>query len=223
MKVGTDGVLLGAWADVANAHRLLDIGCGSGLIALMAAQRSPADITAVDIDPLSVTQAMENCRNSPFANRISVIETDVREFRPQELFDCILTNPPYYEETLISPDSRRATARHTSEGIAFVSLIAEAKRLMLPDALLQLILPYSATGRFISQCALYNLSLLRRTDVSTQSGKPPKRSLLCFRNNITPTTPLYDTLILSGSNNSRSEQYIELTRDFYLEQKNKCQ
>ena len=108
MKVGTDGVLLGAWADVSQARRILDIGCGSGLLSLMAAQRQPAaHITAIELDAAAVLDAHENIRRSPFSHRISVVQANVVEWAvnpvQQRKFDCIISNPPYYEEDLLPP------------------------------------------------------------------------------------------------------------------------
>lgn len=217
MKVGTDGVLLGAWADVSHVQRILDIGCGSGLIALMAAQRSEAQVIGIEIDAAAAAQAKENCMKSPFSKRITIIEEDLQNFRIEQKFDCILTNPPYFEETLLPPEQRRATARHTV-GLDFSALVQETLRLMSPNALFQLILPYKAVGHFLTVISFTNLSLLRRTDIVTRQGKMPKRTLLCFKNNVSSNVaPIQDTLELTAGDGTRSEAYARLTRDFYLD------
>lgn len=215
MKVGTDGVLLGAWAEVAGARRILDIGTGSGLIALMAAQRSRAAVTGVELHSPSALQAAENAAASPFSKRVSIVCTDIRDFSPPALFDCILSNPPFYEETLLPPDPDRACARHT-QSLSFEQLIVHACRLLSAGGLFQVVIPHPARTRFVGLCALHGLSLLRATEVVTGPRKQPKRILLRFVHDLTPTHPLTDRLVLTGPDGKRSPQYAELTRDFYL-------
>lgn len=115
MKVGTDGVLLGAWAQVDNARRILDVGTGTGLIALMTAQRSQAHIMGIDIDEKAVGQAEENVKASPWKERISICRKDVMQMcrEVDGTFDAIVSNPPYFVENVHCPDARRNVARHT--------------------------------------------------------------------------------------------------------------
>lgn len=131
MKVGTDGVLLGAWADVAGVRSVLDVGTGTGLIALMLSQRCDADIQAIDIDEDAVIQACENVRNSPWPEQIAVQQGDVRKFAEEcgRRFDLIVSNPPYFTEKVMCPEQRRNAARHT-EGLAFSELIAAVSVLL---------------------------------------------------------------------------------------------
>mgnify|MGYP003292389663 CR=1 FL=1 len=114
MKVGTDGVLLGAWAPVEKSKRILDIGTGSGLVAIMMAQRSDAEIVGVELDPEASSQALENAQNSPYASRIQIINADILEFSSQAPFDTIVSNPPFFENSLACPEEGRNRARHTS-------------------------------------------------------------------------------------------------------------
>ena len=128
MKVGTDGVLLGAWAEVRPGdRRMLDVGTGTGLIALMLAQRSAAWITAVDIDVECATQAAENFAASPWADRLDAVSVAVQRYDPVEKFDLIVSNPPYYVDSLLSPDEGRNTARHAA-GLPFGELAAAVVR-----------------------------------------------------------------------------------------------
>ena len=128
MKVGTDGVLLGAWAEVRPGdRRMLDVGTGTGLIALMLAQRSAARITAVDIDVECATQAAENFAASPWADRLDAVSVAVQRYDPVEKFDLIVSNPPYYVDSLLSPDEGRNTARHAA-GLPFGELAAGGGR-----------------------------------------------------------------------------------------------
>ena len=114
MKVGTDGVLLGAWASVQNAHKILDVGTGTGLVALMLAQRSlpDADIIALEIDGAAAGQARENVTRSPWKERVEVVQTDFRDYQSSDKFDVIVSNPPYFVDSLECPDQQRNAARH---------------------------------------------------------------------------------------------------------------
>lgn len=215
MKVGTDGVLLGAWADVARASRILDVGCGCGLIAIMAAQRSAAHVTGVDIDAPSAAQAAANAAASPFAGRIGIVCTDVRTFCPDERFDCILSNPPFFDESLLPPDPVRASARHTS-ALSFAALVEAACRLMAPRATLQVIVPATARTAFLTEASARGLWLVRRTDVVTVPGKAPKRTLLHLSSGRPDEAPAVDELPLCGRDGRRSPEYDRLTHDFYL-------
>jgi len=131
MKVGTDGVLLGAWTDLKDTQKILDVGTGTGLIALMLAQRNPAAlIDAIDIDPLALEQAEANSRNSPFSDRIAVKESSFQAFArlTGKQFDLIVSNPPYFSDSLMPPDRQRAQTRHsvtlTLDDLLFVHVAA---------------------------------------------------------------------------------------------------
>ena len=215
MKVGTDGVLLGAWASVENSENILDIGTGSGLIAIMLAQRTKGKIIGIEIDPNAVEQAKDNASHSPFSEQISIECCDISNYEPKALFDNIVSNPPYFEESVLPPNLVRANARHTS-GLTLSALVKNAKRMMKENALFQVVLPYDTCPKFISLCAVQGLSLLHRTDICTKQGKPFKRSLLRFVNNIAATRPTNATLSLSDGKGGRSDEYNELTKDYYL-------
>ena len=150
MKVGTDGVLLGAWAEVRPGdRRMLDVGTGTGLIALMLAQRSAARITAVDVDAECATQAAENFAASPWADRLDAVAVAVQRYDPVERFDLIVSNPPYYVDSLLSPDEGRNTARHAA-GLPFGELAAAVVRLLAPGGRFALVLPPVEMQRFRS-------------------------------------------------------------------------
>ena len=216
MKVGTDGVLLGAWAQVEACRRVLDIGTGTGLIALMAAQRNAgAMVTAVEIDPDAVSQARENVGQSPFARRIEVVEADIRDYVPAEPFDCILCNPPFFSEDTLPPDGSRALARHASL-LSFKELITlVSNRLLSPDGTFHVILPHSECTSFVDEAFMCGLKLIRKCQVRTVLRKPPKRVLLSF----SPRGPIVrdtETLVLQNPDGSRTEDYASLTQNFYL-------
>lgn len=218
MKVGTDGVLLGAWARVGGL-RLLDIGTGTGLLALMAAQRSPeARVTAVEIDPEAFAQAKENVGRSPFADRIEVLLQDIRSYEPPRPFETILCNPPFFSEDTLPPSASRALARHASL-LSFGDLISVvSQRLLAPDGVFHVILPYGESNQFENEAFIRGLKTIRRCLVRTVERKPPRRVLL----SLSPASSAFsvsstsETLVLQAPDGSRSPEYARLTADFYL-------
>lgn len=220
MKVGTDGVLLGAWARADGAETVLDIGCGCGLVALMMAQRFPtARVTGVEIAPGAADDARRNAAASPFASRVKIVEGDVTrlDFGGRR-FGCIASNPPYHAETLLPPAAARAAARHTEGGgLTFEALLRSVDALLSTDegAAFSVVLPQAAAAHFTALAACHGLSLARRTEVVTRPGKPAKRVLLELRRSFS-APPITDTLVLVGDDGGRSEQYAGLCRDFYL-------
>lgn len=223
MKVGTDGVLLGAWADVAHSRSILDIGSGSGLIALMLAQRAPhARVTGIEIDNCAANDACHNVAASPFSERTEIVHADLLEWCKNHAgeFDTIVSNPPFHEESLLPPSAGRATARHTDGGgLNFAALLHSTHILLrpqseVPEASFSVVLPAQAAERFTSLAAAYGLQLHRRTDVVTRPQKPCKRVLLSFKR--LSNTPEHDTLVLMKEDGSRSTTYSSLCADFYI-------
>lgn len=214
MKVGTDGVLLGAWGDV-SGNRILDIGTGSGLIALMAAQRNEqAFVDGIDIDEQAVAQARENALQSPFSQRIRCFCADVLTFRPDAPYNAILCNPPFFTEETLPPVYERALARN-SHTLSFAQLVVRVASLLNDDGRFSTIVPSSHEQEFVALCLEEGLCLARRQQVRTVPHKPPRRSLLCFDRKCRTTCEL-DDLFLSTDGGGRSKQYSELTKDFYL-------
>lgn len=214
MKVGTDGVLLGAWCSCGSARRIADVGAGTGLISLMCAQRNPeAMIDAIEIDHDAVICARNNVARSAWNNRIRVIETAAQEFSTDEHYDLIVSNPPYFSETLQSPDPSRAVARHNCS-LPHRDLIALAKRLLTPEGRLSLILPADEARRFAMQAVAAGLYLRRRCDVATKRGAAPKRTMSEWSR--TEGEAEIEVLTLTSDGGSRSEEYSRLTEEFYL-------
>ncbi|MBQ2339147.1 MAG: methyltransferase, partial [Prevotella sp.] len=177
MKVGTDGVLLGAWA--AGGTRILDVGTGTGLVALMMAQRFPeARVTAIDVDEGAVEQARENVAASPFSDRVEVVWSDVQSFVGQT-FDAIVCNPPYFANSLKCPDSRRTLARH-SDSLSAADLAAAADRLLCSDGVLSVVLPTDVMAAFEAAVADKGFAVVRQCLVKTSNRRPAKRCLLTF-------------------------------------------
>lgn len=213
MKVGTDGVLLGAWFPVEPGMSVLDIGTGTGLIALMAAQRGAGRVTAVEIDPDAAGQAAHNVSCSEWADKINVVSCDIAGFKSQSGFDRIVCNPPYFRDSLRCPDSRRSTARH-NDSLNFETLALCSAGLLTANGLLCLVLPYDAVDVFVKCAVNAGLYMNSRTNVVTVPGKAPKRSLVTFGKRYMPL--LNYELSVYDSNGKESLEYIGLVREFYL-------
>lgn len=218
MKVGTDGVLLGAWADMHSPvpnPEILDIGTGSGLIAIMLAQRfDSAHIDAIDIDSSAIQQTNENVNDCPFASRISAWEIDLGMMNETKKYNLIVSNPPFYQEDTSCPDTKRDTARHTSS-LPFDTLLSKASALLDTDGTFCVIVPTSAATELIGSSALYGLYLYKKTDIHTTTRKPAKRTLLAFTHNRNVDS-LLSKLFLRDESNEISQEYRKLTEDFYL-------
>lgn len=216
MKVGTDGTLLGAWAVLErNDGRILDIGTGTGLMALMMAQRYPeARVTAIDIDAAAVEQANENVQDSPFTERIQVSQADVNAFETLEPYDAIVCNPPYFDKALTCPDNQRTQARHTLT-LSYRQLMAAAWRLLSDEGLFSVIIPNDYFQQMESEIHLAGFFQTRIYGVRTVVGKPIKRYLIELRKHPKKELIKKDVMIESAPN-VRSEWYQELTKDFYI-------
>ena len=215
MKIGTDGVLLGAWADISSDSYILDIGTGTGLIAIMSAQRNPeARIVAVDIVEDAVKEAQENVANTMWSNRIDVVCSDVKLFDCGDKFDHIVSNPPFFTEAMQSPNEARRTARHATT-LTYEDIITVAERLLCPGGRLSVVLPTECAMMF-RRVAFERLWLRRLTDVVTVEGAEPKRTLMEFQLCEKPVMPCCDSIAIQQRDGSYTEQYRTLTRDFYL-------
>ena len=216
MKVGTDGTLLGAWALASESPcRILDIGTGTGLIALMMAQRYPqAKVTAIDIDDGAVRQAKENVSASPFADRINVIKADVLTVEEEEKYDSIVCNPPFFEDSLTCPDPQRTEARHTVS-LGYRQLMEAAFRLLKDDGHFSLIIPSDCRERLESEAHLRGFFLSRVCSIQTTPKKAPKRYMIELSKQ--PVNEVDTTNgILESSPQVRSDWYQELTKEFYI-------
>lgn len=210
MKVGTDGTLLGAWAH--GGMRILDIGTGTGLIALMLAQRFPqAQITGIDIDNEACEQAKENVAASPFPH-VRIERMDLNDMEGE--FDCVVSNPPYFNDSLPCPDEQRALARHTAS-LNFADLMRSAWRLLTDDGEFSLIIPSEGKSMIESEAALNGFFKVRECAVKTTFRKAPRRYLLAYRK-YPVEMPEVSVGIIQDECNMRSAWYQQLTKDFYL-------
>ncbi len=226
MKVGTDGVLLGAWAELPAEGCVLDIGTGSGVVALMVAQRGEhLQVTGIDIDADAVSQAAENAAASPFASRVRMLATSLLDYTESAtsslpaqalLFDAVVCNPPYHEETLLPPDAQRRDARHTVS-MPFSQLVDCASRLLADGGTLSVVQPSQAFDSFNQLCEQSGLRLSRLCHVRTTPRKQPKRVLATFRKQAAAvaSSPVVEELVLQDGP-ARSAAYAALTEAFYL-------
>ncbi len=215
MKVGTDGVMLGAWAAIGDANRILDIGTGTGLIALMLAQRSNAKIDAVEIDEPSAQQAKDNFANSKWSNRINLFCSSFQNFAKEsnEKYDLIVSNPPYFVKSLKSPEVARTVARH-NELLPHDELIEGINTLLTEDGRFVGIFPYIEGNVFVAKASNYGLFCTKRVNVLGKVNGPVKRLLLEFERK--HKALVEDTLCIRGDNSEYTAEYIELTKNFYL-------
>ena len=216
MKVGTDGVLLGSWACVEGSSSILDVGTGTGLISLMVAQRSEADIHAIDIDEAACSQANDNIAASAYRNRIRVTCTSVQEFaeKTNQTFSHILSNPPYFPNSLKGPDKQRNAARH-NDTLPLEQLLASCNKLLAPGGKISLILPASLSedlGGLIESNRLYPT---RRTLILPTPESAPKR-ILVELSRMQEANCETNGLVIELARHQYSAEYIQLTKDYYL-------
>lgn len=216
MKVGTDAVLLGAWANVVAAKTILDAGTGAGVIALMMAQRTngKAIIDAVEIDPEAAADAAENFIHSPWSTSLNLIQQSLQHLVPQHPYDLIISNPPYFINSLKPPLPSRQTARHAGE-MTFDMLITTAvSHLKQPSGRLALILPVTESIVFHTKAAATGFYLIRRCDFRTRTHKPVERVLMEF--SFQQIQTVTEELCLYQQGEEWSAAYKKLTGDFYL-------
>lgn len=219
MKVGTDGVLLGAWSDVSACEDILDVGTGTGLISLMLAQRSPnAYIVAIDIDEDCSIQAKQNIGQSIFANQINVQQISFQDFlnNSKKRFDLIVSNPPYFQNALKSPDISRNYARHDNT-LSYKEIIAASDFLLNEKGRIALILPSDLKQKVIDDATRANLYPSRITNVFPLPHKPAKRILIELIKNAPSITRIENHLIIATDRHCYSEVFKNLTKEFYLD------
>ena len=208
MKVGTDGVLLGAWAPVDQAHTALDVGTGTGLVALQLAQRNPhLRVTAVEIDAPAAAQAAENVAGSPWPDRIEVVCADFNDFQPDGRFDLIVSNPPYFVDALPCPDRQRNTARHAG-GLNYDLLFRRSARLLSEGGVVSIVIPSEVERAAEDAAWMQGLYPQRRTRVYTKAGKPARRVLVTYGRRLGPVAE--DTLYIHQAGGDYSDDYRRL-------------
>jgi tRNA1Val (adenine37-N6)-methyltransferase len=217
MKVGTDGVLLGAWVPVDNANKVLDIGCGSGLIAMMIAQRSASDvlIDGVELEPAAAQQANSNVELSPWAARIHIYEQDVHQFAENHAhqYDLIVSNPPYFAPAVACRNEARDTARYTGS-LTHLALLNCAENLITDDGMFCVVLPHELGVALVRLAGQQGWFIRGQVDVRDRPGKPLHRMLLKLSRQPGDTT--HQKLDLRRSEEVYSPEFCQLISEFYL-------
>lgn len=217
MKIGTDGVLIGAWTPlINNPYNILDIGAGTGILSLMLAQRSNAEqIDAIEIDEDAYEQCVENFEASSWSDKLFCFHAGLDEFvdEPEDEYDLIISNPPFYTDDFKSDNTSRDLARF-EDALPFEELIEAAALLLSDNGIFSVIIPYKEEERFVSLCKELDLFPLKITRVKGTPASEIKRSLLAFCR--IEQTPLIDELTIEISRHEYTPEYIELTKDFYL-------
>lgn len=217
MKVGTDSVLLGAWARLENCSHILDIGTGCGLLALMAAQRSEAQITGIDLDKSAIGTAAQNFSLSPWSCRLTALQTSLQEYSLHytlHSFDHIISNPPYFINSLKAPELQRSNARHT-DLLPFELLASAPAKLLSPEGRLSLVLPVNESEIFTGIAEQNGLHLARLLQIIPRQGKPANRVLMELGRIKYPEI-LTNELVIRDASGEYTGDYKALTKDFYL-------
>ncbi len=210
MKVGTDGVLVGAWA--VGGQRVLDIGAGTGVISLMMAQRFPqATVEGVEADEQAARQAGENARSFP---QVKISHSRLQDFIPNAPYDSMVSNPPFFIDSLQTPDRQRTLARHGVD-LSFADIISFANRWLTAAGQLSVVLPSDVADCFSETAYLSGFRMVRQTKIQTTLSKPFKRQLLAFSKDCSLPLQCSEHCLLSADGH-RSAWYEELTKDFYI-------
>ena len=214
-KVGTDGVLLGAWVNVEKVNTILEIGTGSGVVAIMLAQRTAAEtkIDAIEIEKDDAQQAMDNVQHSPWKEKVRIHLCAAQDFYPNKQYDLIVSNPPYFINSQHPPKQKRKQARHT-ESLSFAELLDTVIRLLKDDGKFAVILPFREGLQFITLAQEYKLYCNKQIAFKTRAHKPVERWLLEF--SYQKVINQQNELLLYHHSNEWSEQYKNLTREFYI-------
>ena len=213
MKVGTDGVLLGAWAGSDGAKTILDIGTGTGLVSLMLAQRFSAKITAIEIDENAYQQATENVALSPWKERIELVHIDFNDFHPQLKYHLIVCNPPYFIDSLPSPDTLRTLARHNQK-LTYNDLLKGGSSLLEDTGEFVLIVPAEVVENILSIAERFHLFPGRLLNIRTTPGKPIKRNLISL--GFERKQCIAKELLIETERHKYSDEFTGLVKDFYL-------
>lgn len=214
MKVNTDGILLGAVADISSAARILDLGTGTGLVALMLAQRSmpTSQITALELDHDAASQALENVQQSPWRDKVQIVQGDVMTVIFPACFDLIVSNPPYFSDSLATRDKARDLARTTVQ--SHFDWLMQASRWLSEKGKICFILPFEAGEKLIRQSEKSPLFCVEKWAIQTKPNQAPKRMIVSFSQQ---AQVCYEhTLVIYDENNQYSDAFKQLTQAFYL-------
>lgn len=216
MKVTTEGCLFGAWlaSHLSEPRRMLDIGAGTGLLMLMAAQAFDCPIEGIEIDPEAATQAQENLYASPWADRLTLHTGDVRDFRPGSRCDLLVSNPPFHKGSLKSGDPRVDMARH-DDTLSLRELLESADRLMTDDGSLAVWLPCDRALELEGMAGGHGLHTSQRLQVSRMIHENPFRCLVLLGRQ--PCSATTDSLHIRDKDGNYGERFSEMLKPYYLD------
>jgi tRNA1Val (adenine37-N6)-methyltransferase len=216
MKISTDAVLLGSLVQSKAPKQILDIGTGTGVIALMLAQRFPeASLTALELDPEAASQAKENCEQSPFSERLTVLQGRFQDFSVEQRFDLLVSNPPFFPDHLPTSDPKRQQALHT-DSLSFEELLHKASQLLAPSGSFWVILPPRQMQDFIQYATGHGLFPGTRVGIRDSAAKPIHREVVSFTFSEPLANALPEELLLKNGDGSYSERYQQLISGFLL-------
>lgn len=217
MKVGTDAVLLGSWTNPGSAKKILDLGTGTGVIALMLAQRSDALIHALDIDENACNQARENISLCPWQERLTVIHSSAQEYAQKAplKYDLIVSNPPYFEASTKALEEKRTLARH-NDFLPYCELLNSVLKLLDKNGKFCVILPYKEGEQLRDLASGEKLYLTKMTRVKTRTDKTTEKRLLMQFEFVPKTFSESSIIIEKDKRHNYTEEYKQLTKDYYL-------
>jgi tRNA1Val (adenine37-N6)-methyltransferase len=216
MRIGTDAILLGSYAEPGQAKSILEIGTGCGVISLMLAQRSDARIDAIDIDEASLMQAGSNFRQSPWNDQLRPVCISLQDLllASDQKYDIIITNPPFFSGSLPSPDARKNRTRHTVN-MSHQDLLKGIKHFLCDQGIFYMILPVSESRRFFILAEAGGLFIYKKMNVRPKPGKPVNRILSGF--GFHPcAVPSVTEMVIRNVDNTFTKEYITLTGAYYL-------
>ncbi len=217
MKVGTDAVLLGSYVGFESAKQILDVGTGCGVIALIAAQKSQAKITGIDIHVDSIVEANHNFQQSIWENRLTAIHQSFQDFaqsNPQSL-DMIVSNPPFFVQSLKSPVKEKSLAKH-NDYLSFEAFAISSDICLQPKGKVCVILPAQESEILIKEMVKRNFLLTQTCNIYPKPSKPYNRKIMIFEKETSHFLPKKDTLIIRNEDNTYTKEYKSLTSDLYL-------
>ena len=219
-KIGTDAVLLGVLTPVtAETKRALDVGTGSGVIALMLLQRGISSAVGVEINAAAASEATENAKKSIWSERVQIVCADFCDLSavaPLGLFDLIVSNPPFFSNSLKSPDNKRNTTRHNDESLPFETLLQNVSSLLSENGYFSLILPVPEATFFRQKATSYELFPTEIHHIFSKPHKPETRQILVLKKQRPPQSPAEASICIYQADGSYSEEYKQLTRGFYV-------
>ena len=215
LRVGTDAMLLGSWANPGIAKKILDIGTGCGVLALMMAQETTAFVEAIDSDQSSVIEARDNFLRSPWASRLSAIQNSIQSFSSManSRYDFIIANPPYFSNSLKSPAARNNQTRH-DDSLSLTDLVGFVSKLLADDGCFAVIMPSGSTEKFLLTCSDNRLYLWRRLEIYSKPDTQAKRTLMEVTKNHVEN-PECSKLTILDSARKYTPEYLTMTERFH--------